>query len=311
MKRRSTIDILLLSIVLLAAGFAGSCSDDSGGGSPLPNEAENEPAEDDTDQSGPERSYELTVPSSYTSGSPAPLIMLLHGYGGTPDNVSAYFGMEAAAQRHGFILVRPEGMVDSQDKHYWNATDACCAFDPEPADDVAYLTGVLDEVTGDYNIDPRRVYIVGHSNGGFMTHRMACELAPRIAAVASLAGVSWDDASRCDAAEPVSVLQLHGDMDQTIFYRGGTIAGTEYPSAFETVSAWADKNGCTGDLVDRSPMELVVGAPADETRVQEMKECPEGGAVELWTIIEGGHIPDMVENWLDFVWTFLQAHPKP
>src|SRR5258706_3929439 len=83
---------------------------------------------------------------------------------------------------------------------------------------------------------------MGHSNGGFMSHRLACD-APRIAAIVSLAGAVWNDPSKCKPAGPVSILEVHGNADLTINYNGGQKKGYTYPPAHTTVATWAGKNG--------------------------------------------------------------------
>jgi polyhydroxybutyrate depolymerase len=155
--------------------------------------------------------------------------------------------------------------------------------------------------------------MVGHSNGGFMSHRMACDRADRIAAIASLAGATWADPERCQPSGPVAVLQIHGDDDQTILYDGGAIQGDAYPSAPVTVATWAATNGCAGQLeatADR--LDLVSDLEAEETRIDRFGECPGASAeVELWTIEGGGHIPALAQpGWPDAIVDFLLAHPK-
>ncbi|MBL9037642.1 MAG: hypothetical protein JNG84_03905, partial [Archangium sp.] len=71
------------------------------------------------------------------------------------------------------MVVLPDGLVDSLGYRFWNATPACCNLENQAVDDVAYLTSVLDAVEAEVRIDPARVYFTGHSNGGFMSFRMA------------------------------------------------------------------------------------------------------------------------------------------
>src|SRR5262249_24604332 len=144
-----------------------------------------------------QRPYETTVPSGYTGTSPVPFVLLLHGYGADADTQDTYFGLSQLAQQRGFILAKPNGLINYVNERFWNATDACCGYDGPPTDDVFYLTAVMDGVRLRYNIDPSRVFVVGHSNGGFMAHRMACDRADRIAGIVSLAGAQWFDLSKC------------------------------------------------------------------------------------------------------------------
>jgi polyhydroxybutyrate depolymerase len=187
------------------------------------------------------RPYRLVVPPGYY-GQPLPFVILLHGYSGSGQAMDDYLSMSSIAAARTFLLATPDGTVDALGYRYWNATDACCAANaPVPADDVAYLTAVIDDVSSRYNVDPKRVYIIGHSNGGFMAHRMACDRAARIAAVVSIAGAQWNDLAYCQPSEPVSVLQVHGTADTVILYDGGP----GYPGARTTVTDWAMLNRCT------------------------------------------------------------------
>ena len=106
---------------------------------------------------------------------------------------------------------------------------------------------MIDDISTRYNVDPKRIFIVGHSNGAFMSHRLACDLSDRIAAIASLAGAAWNDASKCNPSSQVSVLDVHGDADTVINYGGGAVPADliardppetqpPYPSEAETMA---------------------------------------------------------------------------
>jgi polyhydroxybutyrate depolymerase len=226
---------------------------------------------------------------------------------------SLYFGLEPLAEKYGFLYAHPDGTLDSSGKRFWNATDACCVFDGADVDDSAYLTGLIDEIGARYNVDPKRVFFLGHSNGGFMSHRMACDHADRIAAIASLAGANFSDSSKCQPNEPVSVLQIHGTADDTILYEGGVIGGASYPGAVQTVEQWATLNGCDLAPQDIAPaLDLDEKLPGDETTVSRYAQnCQAGSVVELWTIQGGAHLPQLSPNFGPRVIEFLLAHPKP
>ncbi len=261
------------------------------------------------------RPYYLHVPTGYDGGSPMPLMLMLHGYGANHTIEGLYLGLENLADSRGFFYAAPDGTLDSSGSRFWNATDACCNFDNLPVDDVAYLTAIFDDVEAHYLIDPKRVFVVGHSNGGFMTHRLACERSDRIAAAISLAGAQWLDASLCSPTDPVSVVEVHGTADTTIPYDGGEADNTPglpfFPSAHQTVATWADKNGCTSTLTDAGAiLDLDSVLAGDETIVERYDSCPQGD-VELWTIVGGAHIPNLTSDWPNEVCDYLFAHPKP
>ncbi len=259
------------------------------------------------------RPYPTHIPSTYDGSRALPLVVLLHGYGASGALQAAYLGLTGLSESRSFLLAYPDGTLNAQSQRFWNATDACCDFARQGIDDVAYVSAIIDDMSARYRVDPRRIFIVGHSNGGFMAHRMACERADRIAAVVSLAGAQSTDASRCTPSEAVSVLQIHGLTDPTIRYEGGSIAGTgatTYPSARATVATWARLNRC-GDFADTGmTFDYVTTAPGNETHVGRHGACM-GGAAELWSMDATGHIPAFAPAWGDAVIDWLEAHPKP
>jgi polyhydroxybutyrate depolymerase len=266
----------------------------------------------------PARPYTVFVPTSYHQGAPMPLVILLHGFGATGAIQDAYFGMQALAQSKGFLYVHPDGTLNQLGKQFWNATDGCCGYH-STVDDVAYLTGIIDQVSTKYDVDPKRIYFIGHSNGGFMSYRMACELSGRVAAIASMAGATFDDPTKCNPSEPVSVLQVHGTADRTIAYTGGVtpvINGT-YPGAEQSVATWAKYDGCTGtrDAVG-GEMNLEPNIAGAETQRSAFTGCPKGIDVQLLTVQGGPHVPtvafpDQSRPMINAMVDFLLAHPKP
>ena len=257
------------------------------------------------------RPYSKFVPSSYSKGTSVPLVVLLHGYGATGAIQESYMKFEAVAEQSGFILVYPDGTLDASGRRFWNATDACCDFFSAVADE-AYLLSVLKEMESNYSINAKRIYFVGHSNGGFMSYRMACKYPDRIAAIASLAGASYFKTADCGAKSSVSVLQVHGTKDETILYEGGQILGTSYPSAVASASQWATFNQCTQNAVARSTkLDLEPNIAGDETAVTAWTNCQNSSEVELWTMESGTHIPTLRSTFATKIWEFFAAHPKP
>jgi polyhydroxybutyrate depolymerase len=257
------------------------------------------------------RPYDVTIPPAYDGGTALPMVVLLHGYSADAASQDLYFGLSNLARQRGFFVALPNGLRNASLLRYWNATDACCAFG-DTVDDVAYLTAVMDDMQRRFRIDPKRVYFAGHSNGGFMSHRMACERADRIAAIVSLAGAVWKDESKCQPSEPVSVLQVHGTLDTIILYNGGFNATFEYPGAVETVDTWAAKNGCATTTTTLSPdLDLVSDLLGTETTRLAHDGCPTGGAAELWRMTGAPHVPAFTSSWASSMYDWLLAHPKP
>jgi polyhydroxybutyrate depolymerase len=256
------------------------------------------------------------VPPSYDQAKPAPLLIVLHGYGGSGAIMERYVGVQGEADRRGFVTAFPDGTRDRDGNRFWNATDASCNFDRTDFEDAANLDGVITPIEAAVTIDPRRVFVAGHSNGGFMSYRMACTHADRIAAIVSLAGATLASSVDCKPIQPVAVLQMHGTADETIAFAGGSIDGARYPGAEESVATWAGYDGCTaGPTLTDERVDVDAGlqdaGKAAETTVTRWTGCHPGGAAELWTIQGGGHVPSISSAFGAAVLDFLEAHPKP
>jgi polyhydroxybutyrate depolymerase len=262
---------------------------------------------------GGERPYGMHLPSPSPAG-PVPLVLFFHGYGATGAGQAREFGLLALADAHGFALAFPDGTTDGQGRRFWNATDACCNFGDIPVDDIAYARWILGDAAKHVPVDPARVYVVGFSNGGFLAHRIACELAPSVAAVVSVAGAQWSDPSRCTPSDPVSVLEIHGDADRVVRPDGGLVfnlPGRRYPNLAQTLATWAAKDACSGALMPTGRNLNFDGALAGaETEEQAYGGCPAGVSVTWWSVRGGGHIPNPTSAGMQGVWDWLRAHPK-
>ena len=258
------------------------------------------------------RPYDVFAPTGYDAGAPTPLVLLLHGYGASGDIQESYFKFETLAESRGFLYVHPDGTVDPSGAQFWNATDACCSIGGDVIDDAAYLVAVIEQVSAEYNVDPKAIFLAGHSNGGFMSYRMACQHADTIAGIASLAGATFADTADCTPSEPVSVLQVHGTSDETILYDGGSVGGPDYPSAQQSVESWVGYNGCdTRPTITADALDLDGGIDGAESDVEAFGGCAQGSEVELWSINGGSHIPGVTADFSAGVIDFLLAHPKP
>jgi polyhydroxybutyrate depolymerase len=255
----------------------------------------------------------LTVPSSYDIDIPTPLIVLLHGYTSSGAGQDAYMKFSDLSDHYGFLLVAPDGTQEESGRQnrFWNASSACCNFGGSEVDDSAYIANVIDTIKAEHNVDEQRVFLIGHSNGGFMSYRLAHDHPGTIAAIASLAGADQSE-TRPTPSHPVHVLQIHGTADQTIAYAGAEIQGTAYPGAVETVERWAAHNGCdvTGFETGTLDLEREL-AGMDSTVMRYTNGCRPGGSAELWTIADGSHVPELSDHFSKLVVEWLLGHPKP
>lgn len=244
------------------------------------------------------RAYDLVVPSSYDGSAPVPLVLVLHGYTASAAIQEAYFQLTPLAEERGFLLAVPEGTFDALGDRFWNGTDACCNFTGSEVDDVGHLLGIVDAIGATYRVDPEEIHLLGHSNGGFMSYRMACEHAAVFASVVSLAGATFADYDDCRPSEPVRIVQIHGTADSVIRYEGAVIAASgPYPGALDTTAQWAAANGCDGGTtVGAAALDLDAGIEGPDTAVTSYTGCPDAGRVELWTIEGGGHVPPLTDE---------------
>jgi polyhydroxybutyrate depolymerase len=320
---------LLIAISLAALGAGCSSSSSSSGGNAGPADASSTRVfpeagtlgDYDPTPFGGSRPVKLYVPSKYSPGTPAPLVVMLHGYGASGATEELLMDLKGPAEASTVLYAHPDGTLDMTGKRFWKATNACCDFWGVPVDDETYLTSLVTEIEARYDVDPRRIYFVGHSNGGFMSYRMACDQAGMVAAIASLAGAMSLDATGCKPSDPVSVLEIHGTADQVVLWDGGNTdtdsiwdggaidGGGVYPGVTTTVGDWAKLDGCSSTPDTSQPgIDIAAGM---QTGVARYTGCRAGTEVDLWTIDGGEHIPGLTLDFGTKVFAFLLAHPKP
>ncbi len=257
---------------------------------------------------GGDRPVELEAPATLTDGKRYPLILVLHGFGANGFAQAAYFGVSGLPAADEALLLAPDGTTNSSGQQFWNADPACCDFEGQKPDDVAYLGGLIDDVKDTWPVDPDRVFVVGHSNGGFMAYRLACERADAIAAIAPLAGNAASNASGCTPSRPVNVLHIHGTADDTVPYAPG--GGVGAVGAVGSVMQWAGHNGCGATRTPGAQLDLVGNLPGDETQAHTTVGCPTNGAVALWEVTGGSHIPSWGPGFTPALIEWLTAHAR-
>jgi polyhydroxybutyrate depolymerase len=312
-RRSLVLRIAVAAVAITFSATMPACSSSTSSPTPAP--------EEDHVFGGARPLEVMRVPSGYDAKKPAPLVMVLHGYGVGGMLQNMFFNLASIADEKGFFLVAPDGTFDSTGKRFWNAAPECCDFDKTGVDDFAYLTGLLAEIEQHYAIDKKRIYLLGHSNGGVMAFRLACDAADKFAAVVDLAGPFLGDASRCKPSSPVAVRYMAGTADTVVPYDGGPLdasvnpkaTGIMVPSALQTAEAWAGYDGC-GTTPDTSgaPLDIDKNVDGAETTVSRYTGCRAPADVELWTIKGAGHVPgNLTLDLPRLTWDFFAAHPKP
>jgi polyhydroxybutyrate depolymerase len=269
------------------------------------------------------RKYNVHLPSSYNKNIPTPVVIYLHGGGGS---IRAAYkdGMDKASDKFGFILVVPAGTGPIPERLLrWNGgTWDGAASGGYPVknntDDVGFISKVIDEVKQEFNVDENRVYATGISNGGIMSYRLTCELSDKIAAVAVVAPPAVP--SNCTPSEPISIMHIHGTADPcTPFYGGaGGIGKVEFQaqSARNMVDFWIKNNNCSADFT--------ASYEKGKVRCISYGPCKEGTYVEFCTIEDGGHAwpsgsqylpvdrigPVSYDISFDQIWEFFKKNPR-
>ena len=259
------------------------------------------------------RPYQVVAPSPLDPQRAYPVVLVLHGLGGRRERIEGYYQLDPLAQELGFLVAYPEGTEEVRKAHFWsrrrrfwNATDACCDFWNSGVDDVAYLDAVIDDLNAHYRIDPKRIFVVGLSNGGYMAHRYACDRAGRVAAIVSQAGAMWRDQGRCKPSEPVAVLQIHGTDDNLVPYDGLAHGAVAVWAAADKCGPTPETSGPAIDLIQDEDSAYPGGA---ETTIEKWTGCR---GVELWTMRGGRHVPRPHQPfWARTIYAWLAAHPKP
>lgn len=200
--------------------------------------------------SGQNRDYELYIPT-FTDTNPHPLVLSLHGGGGAAMEQAAKTRFNNLAQEKKFYVAYPEGSGAIQT---FNGGSCCGYAQSHGVDDSLYIRAILDDLQSHYNVNASKIYSTGFSNGGIMSHRLACEVADRISGIAAVSGASgqYDRVLNkyydCIPSRPIPILHIHAKNDRNYPYDGGTGAGassTDYYSVSATVSDWLTRNNVT------------------------------------------------------------------
>jgi polyhydroxybutyrate depolymerase len=180
---------------------------------------------------------------------PRPLILLLHGGAGNPAQAERAYRLTEPALAAGFLVAYPAGTGYFTRKRIltWNAGNCCGHAREKGVDDVAFLAALIERLVKDGRADPKAVFAAGMSNGAMMAHRLACERADLVAAIAPVAGTLAVPA--CKPSRPVSVLLVHGTEDEHVPFAGGVGAKARGDvrsdrSVRESAGLWAAANGC-------------------------------------------------------------------
>ena len=270
---------------------------------------------------GRTRTYHVHVPPQYDATAPTPVVLAYHGAMTNGLMMAGFSGLSKKADEAGFVVVYPNGTGSAELMLFWNA-GGMRRRNGAKADDVAFTANILDDLASVINVDPKRVYATGLSNGGMMCYRLAAELSDRIAAIAPVAGtMAIDDP---EPKRPVPVIHFHGTDDKLVPFGGLDEKGKRIvalKSVDETMRIWAKIDECP----DEPAVADLPDAADDGTKVTRKIWGPgkDGAEVVLYTITGGGHTwpgkPRVVRflgkstkniSANDLMWEFFQKHPR-
>ncbi|MBY0358650.1 MAG: dienelactone hydrolase family protein [Candidatus Obscuribacterales bacterium] len=296
--------LLCISLCLVAPCFAGATAANPSRGVLIVNNLQ--------------RRYHLYVPESVKNLSKAPIVIVLHGGFEDWQRMRRNVGIDQKAKECGFIVVYPEATGIFKPFLFWNAIGCCGKAVRQDIDDVGFISELIDFLVLNRQADPSRVYVAGYSNGAMLAYRLACELSPKIAAIACVGGAM--SGKEQPPVMPVPVIIFHGSDDRHVPYKGGPgkwakfgypVNGksVEYASQF-----WRDVNGCG-----------VISRRQEDGRVHKelYSNGKNGSEVEVITISGAGHAwpggkksrifsnpPYPGLNATDECWNFFSRHKR-
>lgn len=263
------------------------------------------------------RTFRVHVPAS-AEVEAMPLVLMFHGGGGSGKQFEETSSkMNLVADAEGFIAVYPDGTGPLRT---WNAGGCCGSAVTNEVDDVGFVNALLDQLESSLCVDRRRVFAAGMSNGGMLTHRLACELPQRFAAFVPVA--SGDLLPECTPSEPVPLMHIHGTEDGHVPVEGGLgcgPSGVAFPPLAQTMERRRTANGCDATTSESfvagdGSCEAYQGCEAD------VLLClveggghnwpggePPGGLIDCPA--DGGQSTTFIAS--EQAWNFFKSHPKP
>lgn len=265
------------------------------------------------------RQYMVHVPKQYNPQQATPLVLSLHGGGGNMryQATEEYYHLISKSEQAGFIAVFPNGYsrLRSGKLATWNAGICCGKARDTQSDDVGFIKRVVAEMKTKANIDPKRVYANGMSNGGMMSYRLACELSDTFSAIAAVAGS--DGTQYCRPAKPVSIMHIHALDDDRVLFDGGSGVKSQtyadFVSVPETIQKWVSLNTCNSTPqrvleVKGAYCELYQGCQQHA----QVKLCVTGTGGHAWpggSKVRGGAGTTAI-NANDLIWDFYQQNAR-
>ena len=322
MQQRCTLSIMSFALILIFFAYNGNAAS-------LPGYEDTKPGtykhKIDRRVNGFRRSYLIHIPKNYDQSKPTPLVVALHGGFDKAKKMARQTEFSELADREGFIVLYPNGITLFGWLQHWNARYCCGKAMKDGIDDLGFVDGLIEQAQAHLNIDSKRIYMVGYSNGGMLAYLFASEEPEILAAVAILSstiGIKSSEPERQITApmHPVPMIIFHGREDEIIPYEGGQPSGKKsqnYISVSDSALFWAENNGCTKPVTVEHQFE-------NRVLKQIWSECEDGSETILFTIEGWNHDPptrrftgklsatDPLKDFhaTDFIWEFFSRHSR-
>lgn len=229
------------------------------------------------------------LPKGFDASKPAPLVLAFHGGGGHAEHMAENYGLTRKADEAGFVVAFPNGYSKFPGGKLatWNAGGCCGDARDKGSDDVGFARAVVAAVQARWHTDPARVFATGMSNGGMLSHRLACEAADLFRAVAAVAGT--DATASCTPSRPIAVLHIHAKDDTHVLFNGGAGADAfrdttkvmDFVSVPDTIARWVQRDRCT------APPRRTLDVPG--ATCEAYSGCAGDVQVQLCVTDTGGH----------------------
>ena len=315
MKRRfATLCVAILTLTTLS-GCIGEAS------LPMESESPDDPAspneaslfDECVEHDGMERCWLTHIPSTYGAMNPPPLLINMHGFGGTNSDFYNYSRFDVLAETEGFVTLYPQGVEDS-----WNAGWCCGEAKDVGIDDVDFILTMIETVSDNISFGATRIYSSGHSNGCAMTHKLANEASDVFAAAGCMALYLLEEPH--PSYSPISLIEVHGVVDAIIpygtsysssLYFDGSLDGEE--GAIQNIMDWAAMNECEDSGGTPKMFEMYA-----DYSIMGYDACEMGTEVHLVTLNYANHWPypdidfDNPTNvdTVQIVWEFMSRFSK-
>lgn len=264
------------------------------------------------------RTYRVYVPQNL-SGS-IPLVVMMHGGGGSAVNAEKTYGWDQQADKGKFIVAFPDGLGDSISA--WNvdgsgdSNNPCCGYPArQDINDVQFIQDMVTKIQSEASIDKRRIYATGMSNGAMLSYTLACET-DIFAAIGTVSGTLLN---KCTSPHPISVIDIHGMLDTHVRYDGQPGEGTgkiDGPSIPDVDRFWRGIDRC--DAPSLVTVDSVTSSTASCPGNREVKYIAVASAGHTWpskdadpnkTKRDGTQQSDAIDS-TTVIWQFFTAHPK-